>query len=315
MKSHEMSISLHKQVVTLLLFLLMLGCTGKQDNPASEKRIWLATTGMIGDALRQLADSSIQVEVLMGPGVDPHLYKATQGDLLKLRQAELIVYNGHHLEGKLAEVLGQLGSSKPSIALAELLPIGELIRADGNAVDPHIWFDVALWNKSIQLLTDSLIQLYPTLEEGLSLRQRVLSSSLDSLDSICRQTLMALPAEKRILVTAHDAFGYWGRAYGMEVMGLQGISTLSDFGLKDLNELVDLLVTRKIPAVFVESSVPRRSIEAVIQGCRGNGHELRLGGELYSDAMGETSSPEGTYIGMVHHNLNTMIHALSTPQP
>lgn len=305
--------SLNSFKLCILVFLLW-SCGEKTNQPVKGKIRWLATTGMIGDALKQLADSTIEVEILMGPGVDPHLYKATQGDLLRLRSADLIVYNGHHLEGKLSEILSKLSDQKKTIALAELLPDQDLIEADG-AVDPHIWFDVSLWSKSLDLLTDSLIKIYPDLSTGLSKRNRDYSTRLDSLHEGCKSAIRLIPEQQRVLVTAHDAFSYWGRAYGLEVMGLQGISTLSDFGLKDLNDLVDILVSRKIPAVFVESSVPTRSIEAVINGCETRGHQIKLGGELYSDAMGNPGTESGTYIGMVSHNLQTIVNALQPAKP
>lgn len=272
----------------------------------------VCTTGMIGDAVAAIVGEQAEVVTLMGPGVDPHLYKATQGDLQELMRAHAIFYNGLHLEGKMGEVLEKLGRSKPTIAVAEALPAERLINSTdyADAHDPHIWFDVARWAEAIAYAGEQLTQL-DTVHAGLyrERTQRYLAQ-LDSLDAAVRTRIGSIPESQRVLITAHDAFTYFGDAYDIEVRGLQGISTVSEYGLRDISQLVSFLTDRQIKAVFVESSVPPKSLEAVVEGCRQRGHEVRIGGILYSDAMGAAGSPEGTYLGMVDHNVTTIVDAL-----
>lgn len=267
---------------------------------------------MIADAAEAICGPAVQVQALMGPGVDPHLYKATQGDLQILYDADLIVYNGLHLEGKLGEVLENVARSKPVVSLGEKLPQDRLLAVDDSDknYDPHIWFDVALWSAAVQALSDTLQLLYPEQAELFKANTIHYRRILDTLHRWVSYEINAIPEQQRTLVTAHDAFGYFGRAYGIEVRGLQGISTVADFGLRDVANLVDTIIARRVKAVFVESSVSTRAIEAVLEGCRERGHELALGGELYSDAMGAEGSPEGTYTGMLKSNVHTIVGAL-----
>jgi manganese/zinc/iron transport system substrate-binding protein len=246
----------------------------------------------------------------MGPGVDPHLYKATPGDLSRLDQADLIVYNGLHLEGKMGEIFSSMADKHPVVAWAAGISPERIRSLDGQAQDPHIWFDVALWASGVPAIAEALAQADPAHAEGYRTRARVYQDSLMALDQVVRQTLQAIPDSQRVLITAHDAFGYWGAAYQVEVHALQGISTVAEFGLQDVAQLVDLIVSRRIRAVFVESSVPPRSIEAVVAGCQEKGHAVRIGGSLYSDALGESDGPAGTYAGMVRTNLQTMTQAM-----
>jgi manganese/zinc/iron transport system substrate-binding protein len=271
-----------------------------------------ATTGMVADLAAAIGGDRVVVEALMGPGVDPHLYKATQGDLEKLSGAEVIVYNGLHLEGKMGEIFERMGRTRPVVAVADGLP-RELLRTppefDGN-FDPHVWFDVALWSRCADGLVEVLSRFDPAGAGVYAANRDALQLRLAALDAWCRAEIATIPKERRVLVTAHDAFGYFGRAYDIEVLGLQGISTVAEFGLQDLTTLVDTLVGRRIPAVFVESSVPRKSIEALVEGCRQRGHPVRIGGELFSDAMGAAGTPEGNYEGMVRANVTTIVEAL-----
>jgi len=278
----------------------------------TEKPFIVATTGMIADAIVELVDTAAVVKELMGPGVDPHLYKATQRDLALLRQADLIFYNGLHLEGKMGEVLEKLGREKPVFAIADGVPPSRLIQVDAVAgsYDPHIWFDVSIWRGAVTYIKSQLSDTYPELDTFISLRYERYVDSLDDLHTWVQSRISTIPRDKRVMITAHDAFEYFGQAYDIEVRGLQGISTVAEFGLKDVKNLVDLIVYRKVESVFVETSVPSKSLEAVVAGCRERGHDIQIGGTLYSDAMGEPGTPEGKYVGMVKSNVNTIVEGL-----
>jgi manganese/zinc/iron transport system substrate-binding protein len=283
----------------------------KNGKAGNEKLRIVTTTGMIADAVKNIADDKVEITALMGPGVDPHLYKATQGDISRLKEAKLVFYNGLHLEGKMGDILNRLDKNKV-IAVSRNISEASLKKAPQfpESHDPHIWFNVRLWMEAIQEISKDL-QKTDTVNAGLYKKnEEAYLLKLDSLDKWVRSEIQSIPEKGRILITAHDAFGYFGDAYGIEVKGLQGISTLSEFGLNDVTELVNLIVSRKIKAVFVESSVPKKSIEAVVEGCRNRGHDVQIGGILYSDAMGPAGTPEGTYIGMVTANVNTIVKAL-----
>lgn len=290
--------------------LLLAGCTEQQKT--NDKPVIVCTTGMIGDAVKNLMDTTVQVEVLMGPGVDPHLYKATQGDINSLTKADVVVYNGLHLEGKMGEIFEKLSHQKTTIAVGEQLQEDRLINSTAfqGAEDPHIWFDVALWSDALIGVAAELKKEYPAKAELIDNNLAAYRQKLDVLDKYARQQVRSIPEDQRVMVTAHDAFKYFGRAYGMEVKGLQGISTTAEYGLQDVSRLVNEITERQIKAIFVESSVPKKSIEAVIEGCQSRGHNVKLGGELYSDAMGAAGTSEGTYLGMVRYNVNTITEAL-----
>lgn len=283
---------------------------GKTDIQA--KLNVVCTTGMIGDALAHVAGEKAVITTLMGPGVDPHLYKATQGDLQTLTDADIIFYNGLHLEGKMGEIFRKLSRTKRVIALAEQLPQKRLLRLEGNqdAIDPHIWFDVSLWAEAVNHAGMELARTDSSNADYYLRNTRAYLAELDSLHRWTAAQISAIPRENRVLITAHDAFGYFGKAYDIEVRGLQGISTASEYGLRDISNLVSFLTERKIKAVFVESSVPAKSLEAVVEGCSRRGHEVAIGGSLFSDAMGRADSPEGTYTGMVKANVKAIAKAL-----
>lgn len=272
----------------------------------------VTTTGIIRDAVINLVHDRAEVIALMGPGVDPHLYKATQGDLDKLLKADLVIYNGLHLEGKMSDVLEKLSHRKPVYALGSSLPDSLLHKIPGyeNTYDPHIWFDVSLWSKAVGNLSGFLQEFDAANAAYYQESYRVYSAQLDSLHRWVQQQIGTIPENQRVLITAHDAFGYFGRAYHIEVRGLQGISTLSEFGLRDITNLARFIEERKIKAVFVETSVPEKSIRSLIEGCRERGWEVQMGGSLYSDALGAEGTPEGTYIGMVKSNVRTIVEAL-----
>ena len=302
--------------IKVLLFLLVAVYSCQQrprDQRAAGERIKIvATTGMIADAVQNIAGDHADVIALMGPGVDPHLYKATQGDLQLLTDAHVIFYNGLHLEGKMGEVFGKLGRMKPVIAVGEEIPKDRLRKVAGfqGTYDPHIWFDVNLWKEAVKAISRFLQDYDTAHREDYETRSRKYLQQLDSLDSAVRESIVEIPVTQRVLITAHDAFGYFGDAYEIEVRGLQGISTLSEFGLRDVTDLVDYILERKVKAIFVETSVSGKSIEAVVEGCRQKGWDVKIGGKLFSDAMGAAGTPEGTYIGMVHANVKTIAESL-----
>ncbi len=301
-------------IALLASLLLFVGCSegGEEGGDVDNRDLVVATTGMIADAARNILGEAVRVVGLMGPGVDPHLYKATRRDLQLLSDATIILYNGLHLEGKMGEILEKLARKKGVIAIGDRLDPAKLRSPEEyeGAHDPHIWFDVGLWRSGVAMLADTLKVLLPEQADAIERNAPAYLSLLDKLDDEVREGIATIPEEHRVLVTAHDAFGYFGDAYGIEVKGLQGISTLSEFGIADRNAMVDLIVERRVPAVFVESSVPRKNIEALVEGVGSRGHSIRIGGELFSDAMGAVGTPEGTYLGMVRANLKTIVEGL-----
>ncbi len=301
-----------KKVVLIISLCFVFACTQNKKDEDSSKPHVVATTGMLYDAVINIAGDSMTSEAIMGPGVDPHLYKATQGDLAKLNKGDLIVYNGILLEGKMSEILRKLGRKKPTVAAAETIPDSLLLLSANyeGAYDPHIWFDIERWKFAVKEIGDAIISLDSLNKEYY--RENIASylTQLDSLDLYVTSRLKEIPSSQRILVTAHDAFGYFGEAYGIRVEALQGISTVSDFGLKDIANLIDLIIENNIKAIFVETSVSDKSINAVVKGCQEKGHNVKIGGYLYSDAMGEFGTEEGTYIGMFKKNVDTIVGAL-----
>ena len=270
------------------------------------------TVGMINDIVKNVGGTHVQSQALMGAGVDPHLYKATPGDLGKLNNADVIFYNGLHLEGKMADILEKLETRKPSVAVVGGLPKDELLKFEAapEFPDPHVWFDVRKWIFAAQSVRDEFVEFDPKNAPDYRANAAAYIARLETLDAYCKAQMATIPRERRVLVTAHDAFNYFGRAYDLDVMGLQGISTASEASLRDVQRVVDELTRRKIKAVFVESSVPKRNIEAVVKGAKARGQNVRIGGELFSDAMGRDGTPEGTYDGMVRHNVDTIVGAL-----
>ncbi len=299
-------------VISILYIAVIAGCSTNTSSDSNEIPYIVTTTGMIADAAKAIVGDSARVEALMGPGVDPHLYKATQGDLTRLTQADVVFYNGLHLEGKMGEVLEKLARQRTVAAVAEKIPDSKLHTAPefNNAYDPHIWFDVSLWQLAVQQMQEVLVEKYPEHETFFRKNTAIYLDSLTALHEWVTQEVATIPASRRILITAHDAFGYFGLAYDIEVKGLQGISTLSDFGLRDVTSLVDYIVENEVKAVFVETSVPARSIEAVVTGVRERGYDIIIGGNLYSDAMGAEGTPEGTYLGMVRANVKAIVSSL-----
>ncbi|HVD99097.1 MAG TPA: zinc ABC transporter substrate-binding protein [Cytophagaceae bacterium] len=303
------------KIISLLLTaaIVLNGCKGGEKKSDKLKIVTVTTTGMIADAIGNIVGEKAEVSALMGAGVDPHLYKVTQGDLQKLQDADIIFYNGLHLEGKMSEVLEKLSEKKKVIPVSNGIVSKtklRLLNKEGNITDPHIWFDVALWKETVLYASAELQKADTANASSYQNNAKNFTAKLDSLDQWVRVEIATIPEQSRLLITAHDAFGYFGNAYHIEVKGLQGISTVSDYGLNDVTALVDLIVQRKIKAIFIETSVSDKSIKAVVEGCRSKGHEVKIGGALYSDAMGKPGTEEGTYIGMVKANVNTIVKAL-----
>lgn len=305
---------------TILLFLAALpGCDrmgasthSNTPSPAKGPRSVVCTIGMIADVASIIGGDRVKVTGIMGEGVDPHLYKASTGDVRLLTDADLILYCGLNLEGKMGDLFVKMAARKPTVAVTERID-EKLLREPpefAGHFDPHVWFDVSLWMNAVERIRDALIALDPDGASGYNDRAARYLKELAELHRECRDKISAIPRESRMLITAHDAFGYFGHAYDIDVRGLQGISTESEPSLRDVNTLVDMIVSRKVKAVFVESSVPARNVEALIEGCKSRGHAVRIGGELFSDAMGRAGTPEGTYIGMVRYNVRTIVDAL-----
>jgi manganese/zinc/iron transport system substrate-binding protein len=305
-----------KVFVLLFLALSVAGCVA----PAQAHTVDLAdrpirvvtTVGMITDIVRQVGGERVQVTGLMGPGVDPHLYKASEGDVLRLGTADVIFYGGLHLEAKLAEVLERLGERVRTVAVTDGIDRSLLFRPAQfqGQYDPHVWFDVTMWMKAVEQVRDTLVGMDPASAALYRANASAYLAQLDDLHRYVKAQAQRIPPEQRVLVTAHDAFNYFGRAYVFEVRGLQGVSTAAEAGASDVRGLADFLAQRRIRAIFIESSVPVRNIEAVQAAVRSRGWNIAVGGELFSDAMGSAGTPEGTYIGMVRHNIDTIVRAL-----
>ncbi|MGG3927910.1 zinc ABC transporter substrate-binding protein [Metabacillus fastidiosus] len=300
-------------IITCLTISLLAACGTEKSSGNSEGKIKVTTTtGQIADAVKNIGGDKVEVTSLMGPGIDPHLYKASQGDIQKFNNADIIFYSGLLLEGKLGDVLGKISKEKPTIPIAEAISKDKLLsdKNNPNAHDPHVWFDIELWTEAVTEVEKELIKLSPENKELFEKNAKKYKDELQKLDEYAKEQIQSIPEESRVLVTAHDAFGYFGHAYGLEVMGLQGLSTDSEYGLNDVQNLVKVLAERNIKAVFIESSISEKSINAVVEGAKKKGHEVKIGGELFSDAMGEEGTEEGTYAGMFKHNVDTIVSSL-----
>ena len=272
----------------------------------------VATTGMIADTARAIGGAAVSVQGLMGPGVDPHAYRQTRTDILAMTRAEVVLWHGLYLEAQMEDFLLDLGRSRPVVPVGEAVPQDLLIAHDDYAerADPHVWMDPDLWVHVARAIAGTLGD-----DAAIGENLAAYETELAALSAYGREVLATVPEEARVLVTAHDAFNYFGRAYGFEVLGIQGISTESEAGVRRVGELVDRLVTDRIGAVFVESSVSDRAMRALIEGAAAQGHEVTIGGELFSDAMGAEGSYEGTYLGMIDHNVTTIARALGGTAP
>ena len=312
-----------KMQYLLPLMLLAAGCnsagTGNtNDGGATNRPIRaVATVGMVADIVRNVGGSHVTVDQLLGAGVDPHLYKATRDDVQSIMSGDIVFYSGLMLEGKMADTLEKIGRDKPVFAVTELIDPGQLFTPDGAGGhnDPHVWMDVSIWSLCVDSVANSLSKFDPPRADEYRVNADAYKKKLTALHEYGVRSIQSIPEERRVLLTSHDAFNYFGRAYQIEVYGIQGLSTESEAGLQRINELVDMLVAKKIKAVFVESSVSRKNIDALVEGVRSRGHDVVIGGELFSDAMGKTGTYEGTYIGMLDHNITLVTRALGGEAP
>ena len=297
-----------------------VGSTTEPDTSESRSYPYkaVATVGMIADVVRNVAGDKAAVDGLIGEGVDPHLYKPTRSDVVALNGADVVFYNGLMLEGKMADVLVRAARGGRSVyAVTEaILEQGDYVLTDESEhYDPHVWMDVKGWIRATHVITQSLGEFDPINKEFYLTNGANYAKELKRLDEYALKAIGSIQEEQRVLVTAHDAFNYMGRAYGLEVRGIQGLSTESEAGVKDIEALVSFLVEHSIPAVFVETSVADKNVRALVEGAEARGHDLTIGGTLFSDAMGTAGSYEGTYVGMIDHNITTIVRALGGEAP
>lgn len=291
----------------------VLGGCGTTDGPDDGRLQVVTTIGMITDIAERIGGERIQVTGLMGPGIDPHLYKASAGDVRTLSSADLVFYNGLHLEAAMAEVLEEMDGRIRTRAVTDGIPTDRLLTPleFKGQHDPHVWFDVTLWMSAVETVGETLAEVDPEGAEIYRANARALEEEFAELHAWVQDRVAEVPPEFRVLVTAHDAFNYFGRAYGFRVEGLLGLSTATEAGTGDVQRLVRLITETDVPAIFVESSIPRRTIEAVQAAVEDQGRAVAIGGLLYSDAMGDPGTEDGTYVGMVRHNVNTIVDALT----
>ena len=295
------------------LVLCLGACKFENGNDNGKFRI-TATTNIMADGVRALVGDSAVVTPLMAVGVDPHLYKASQRDLDLLFDADLVVYHGLHLEGKMVEVLDKFSRTHPVINVGALLPPTLLIASPdyANTVDPHIWFDVHLWTIALENLKNAIIRKKPEWKDYVNANWQEYREKLNELNQYTDREIHKITNQGQVLITAHDAFSYFGKAYNIEVKGLQGLSTLSEPGLNDVSKLVTFIIEKDIKAIFVEQSISPKAIKAVVEGCKRKGHTVQLAGPLYTDSLGEPDGPAGTYLGMVKTNVDEIIQNLQS---
>ena len=295
----------------ICLFVILLFACKNQTKPSGKLKV-VVTTSMLTDLVKNIGADLIEIEGLMGPGVDPHLYKASEGDVSKLFNADVIFYNGLHLEGKLVAVFEKMDTQKTTVALGEFLAKEGLIGSDyfASNYDPHVWFNIQYFKEFSDKVTSVLSEEDPKNAASFTANNLAFQQKLDLLHTAVVNTIATLAPEKRVLVTAHDAFNYFGKAYGFKVVGLQGLSTATEAGVQDVQKLSEYIIANKVKAIFIESSVPRRTIEALQEAVLSKGHQVSIGGSLYSDALGDADSVEGTYVGMFLYNIKTIVNAL-----
>ena len=300
-----------KNILYLLISLAIISC--KNESEESGKLKVVTTTSMLTDLVKNIGGDLIEVNGLMGAGVDPHLYKASEGDVNKLFQADIIFYNGLHLEGKLVDVFEKMAKTKLTVSLGGSLDKNELIGSEYfvSNYDPHVWFNIQFFKQFGDSVAETLAANDPVNAKKYQENTVLYQDKLDALEVEVKAMIATLPKEKRILVTAHDAFNYFGKAYGFNVVGLQGLSTATEAGVQDVRRLSQFIIDNKVKAVFIESSVPRRTIEALQEAVLSKNHDVGIGGSLYSDALGNAGTIEGTYVGMFRANVKTIVEALN----
>ena len=293
----------------LLVIFIIQSC--KLDRKVLEQEnLVVCTTSIIGDVVRHIAPEHVRIETLMGPGIDPHLFEAKPSDVRKMGNAAVIIHNGLHLEGKLSKLFKRMKSHKKMIAFEDGMNKAQLIPLTSNHYDPHVWFDVLLWLQGLTHVKEELISVYPNDKSEIEQKFKLYEAELLKLNETIEESMNMIPINQRVLITSHDAFHYFGKAYGVEVKAIQGVSTLVEPGLKSVSLLVDNILNRKIPAIFVESSVSSKAIKSVIEACRSNDWEVKIGGTLFSDALGSKEEEAGTYIDMITKNCQTIQKAL-----
>ena len=299
-----------RKSIICLFVIFLVAC--KAPTKSSGKLKVVVTTSMLTDLVKNIGGDLIDLQGLMGAGVDPHLYKASEGDVSKLFNADVIFYNGLHLEGKLVAVFEKMETQKTTVALGEFLAKEGLIGSDyfASNYDPHVWFNIQYFKEFSDKVTSVLSEKDPKNAASFTANNLAFQQKLDLLHTAVVNTIATLAPEKRILVTAHDAFNYFGKAYGFKVVGLQGLSTATEAGVQDVQKLSEYIIANKVKAIFIESSVPRRTIEALQEAVLSKGHQVSIGGSLYSDALGDGGSVEGTYVGMFLYNVKTIVNAL-----
>lgn len=299
-----------KRIIIIFVFATVLGC--KNNKEVNGKLKVVVTTTMLTDLVKNIGGDLIELQGLMGAGVDPHLYKASEGDVSKLFNADVIFYNGLHLEGKLVAVFEKMETQITTVALGEFLAKDGLIGSDyfASNYDPHVWFNIQYFKEFSDKVTSVLSEKDPKNAASYTVNNLAFQQELDLLQTTVVKTIATLAPEKRILVTAHDAFNYFGKSYGFKVVGLQGLSTATEAGVQDVQKLSGYIIANKVKAIFIESSVPRRTIEALEAAVLSKGHQVSIGGSLYSDALGDAGSVEGTYVGMFLYNVKTIVNAL-----
>lgn len=307
-----------RSALSLLLFTLSGMLSGPVLADEAEAPLQLvATTAMVADVLREVGGERVEVQGLMGPGVDPHLYRQTRRDVTAMTRADAVFWNGLNLEAQLRNFLSRLAQRKPVFAAGEAVPAEQRLADEAyqDQPDPHVWMDPGRWRWVVEGMRDALVELAPAHASEFQARAEAYLAELEALDRYAAGVLDSVPASARVLVTAHDAFGYFGDAYGYEVLGIQGFSTESEAGLARIESLVDVLVERRIGAIFIESSVSDRNVQALVEGAAAEGWAVEIGGELYSDAMGPAATYEGTWLGMLDHNVTLIARALGGEAP
>ena len=311
--AHRLQLIGTRNFLLVLLVVGLVGCKSDSKNKDNGKLKVVATTSIITDLLNQIGGEAIEVQGLMGSGVDPHLYKASEGDVNKLFTADVVFYNGLHLEGKLVDIFERMEQQhKNTVAITDVLDRKGLLASEkfGSNYDPHIWFSLSFWKQITQYTAEKLSELDPENAALFKENSKKYLKELDALEVELKAIIETLPKEKRIVVTAHDAFNYFGMEYGFQVLGLQGLSTATEAGVQDVQRLSQFIIDNKVKSIFIETSVPRRNIEALQAAVLSKGHSVSIGGNLYSDALGTKGTVEGTYIGMFKHNVNTIVNAL-----
>lgn len=301
-------------ITTIILFIVFLTSCSKYRDTTPDGRIKVvATVGMIGDVAKNIGGEKILVHTLIGAGIDPHTYKTRVSDISKMFQARVILYNGLHLEAKMGDVLKKIGKRNgKTFAVAEIIKKDKLLRLEEKLYDMHVWMDPNLWKIVTKRITEIFIKTIPAHSSYFKKNYNEYVKKLITLDKYIKNRLNSIPKSKRVLITAHDAFAYFGKAYGIKVMGIQGISTQSEASIGQIQKLADYIAKNKIPAIFVESTVPQKTVTALQEAVKSRGYNVKVGGELFADAMGTPGTKEGSYIGMIKYNVDKIVNALKS---